>query len=340
MARPWRIEFEGALYHVLSRGNEQKDIFWESEDRESFLNCLGEMSTRFQTDIFAYVLMDNHYHILLRTNRANLSKAMQWLGATYTRRFNNKYLRSGHLFQGRFKNIIVQNDAYLMQLSCYIHRNPLRAGMVKRLADYTWSSYPAYAYGKAHPKWLNLGVILSQLSTKDRHRLYRQKVQRYSKEEKRLWEDFRHGLYLGTHEFVENLKSTFLTDDAHAEIPQQARLLRRINPETLLKKAARILNCNVADYRSSLRIPEQHRDQRDLLIYLLWETGLYKNQEIGDLFGLTYSSISRRVNITRSSMSNDSKFKRQFKQLKSQIDGLLPKSIFHTFYELPYFANV
>ena len=319
MARPWRIEFEGALYHVLSRGNEQKDIFWDNQDRESFLNCLGEVSARFETDIFAYVLMDNHYHILLRTNRANLSKAMQWLGATYTRRFNNKHLRSGHLFQGRFKNIIVQNDAYLMQLSCYIHRNPLRAGMVKRLADYTWSSYPAYAYGKVHLKWLNLDLILAQFSTKERHRLYREKVQRYSKEEKRLWEDFRHGLYLGTREFVEDLKSTFLPDSVHAEVPQQAKLLRLSNPKVLLEKAARILDCNVADYRSSLRISEPHRDNRDLLIYLLWETGLYKNQEIGELFGLTYSSISRRVNITRSRTSNDSKFKQQFKQLKSQI---------------------
>lgn len=319
MARPWRIEFEGALYHVLSRGNEQKDIFRDNEDRGSFLNCLGEMSVRFETDIFAYVLMDNHYHILLRTNRANLSKGMQWLGATYTRRFNNRHLRAGHLFQGRFKNIIVQNDAYLMQLSCYIHRNPLRAGIVKRLADFTWSSYPAYAYGKAHPKWLNLDVILSQFRTKERHRLYREKVQRYSKEEKRLWEDFRHGLYLGTHDFVENLKSTFLTDSAHAEVPQQTKLLRLSNPKTILEKAARILDCNLLDYRRSLRISEQDRDNRDLLIYLLWETGFYKNQEIGDLLGLTYSSISRRANITRAKISKDSKFMNQFKQLKSQI---------------------
>ena len=319
MARPWRIEFKGALYHVLSRGNEQRDIFWENKDRRSFLDCLGEMSARFEIDIFAYVLMGNHYHVLMRTNRANLSKAMQWLGATYTRRFNNRHLRSGHLFQGRFKNIIVQNDAYLMQLSCYIHRNPLRAGMVQRLADYTWSSYPAYAYGKAHPKWLNLDLILSQFRNKDRRRLYREKVQRYSKEEKRLWENFRHGLYLGTREFVDTLKSTFLTDDAHAEIPQQAKLLRPSNPKALLEKAAVILDCDVADYRSSLRISEQHRESRDFLIYLLWETGLYKNQEIGDLLGLTYSSISRRANIIRSRMSDDINFKAQFKQLKSQI---------------------
>lgn len=93
MARPWRIELEGALYHVLSRGNEQKDIFRDNDDRMSFLNCLGEMSARFETDIFADVLMGNHYHILLRTNRANLSRAMQWMGAIYTLRFNNRHLR-------------------------------------------------------------------------------------------------------------------------------------------------------------------------------------------------------------------------------------------------------
>lgn len=319
MARPWRIEFEGALYHVLSRGNEHQDIFRDNEDRVSFLNCLGEMSARFETDIFAYVLMGNHYHILLRTNQANLSRAMQWMGATYTRRFNNRHFRSGHLFQGRFKSIIVQNDAYLMQLSCYIHRNPLRAGIVKRLVDYTWSSYPAYAYGKGHPKWLNLDVILSQFGTQERHRLYREKVQRYSKEEKRLWEDFRHGLYLGTSGFVENLKNTFLTDSAHAEIPQQAKLLRLSNPKAVLEKAARILDCNLIDCRRSLRISEQYRDKRDLLIYLLWETGLYKNQEIGDLLGLTYSSISRRANITRARISKDRQFEKQFKRLKSQI---------------------
>jgi REP element-mobilizing transposase RayT len=319
MARPWRIEFEGALYHILSRGNEQQDIFRDNEDRASFMKGMREMSERFDIDIFAYVLMNNHYHVLLRTSHANLSRAMQWLGATYTRRFNNRHLRSGHLFQGRFKNIIVQNDAYLMQLSCYIHRNPIRAGIVKRLADYEWSSYPAYAYGKTRPDWLNLDLILSQFGSKDRHGLYRNKVQRYAKEEKRLWEDFRHGLYLGSREFVDTLKSTFLRDDAHAEIPQQAKLLRESDPQRLLEKAARILDCNVTGFRQSLRIPEQNRDKRDLLIYVLWETGMYKNQEIGDFLGLTYSSVSRRATIAKARISGDSEFRKKFKRLKSQI---------------------
>jgi len=317
MARPWRIEYKGALYHVFSRGNEQGDIYRDGEDRLSFMDTIGEMSVRFDIDIFAYVMMNNHYHILFRTNRANLSKGMQWLGATYTRRFNNRHMRSGHLFQGRFRNIIVQNDAYLMQLSYYIHRNPLRAKMIKRLVDYKWSSYPAYAYGKPHPKWLNLNVILSQFHSKDRHRYYRKKVQRYAKEEKRLWEDFHHGLYFGTHEFVDRLKSTFLRDNVHTEIPQQTKLLKIGNPEILLEKAAEILDCNLANFKNSLRISAQDKDNRDLLIYLLWETGLFKNLEIGDLLGLAYSSISHRAAIVRKRIATDNKFKKQFKRLKS-----------------------
>jgi REP element-mobilizing transposase RayT len=110
MARPLRIEFEGALYHILSRGNDRQDIYLNDDDYKTFLSVLEEMSSRFEVDIFAYVLMSNHYHLLIRTNESNLSKSMQWLGTTYTRRFNLQHFRSGHLFQGRYKSIIVQNE--------------------------------------------------------------------------------------------------------------------------------------------------------------------------------------------------------------------------------------
>jgi REP element-mobilizing transposase RayT len=117
MARPWRIEYEGALYHVLSRGNHQQDIFFTDKDRHAFLGALGQMSERFDVTIFAYVLMGNHYHLLLRTDTANLSKSMQWMGTAYTTRFNMKHSRNGHLFQGRYKSIVVENEFYLLQLS-------------------------------------------------------------------------------------------------------------------------------------------------------------------------------------------------------------------------------
>jgi len=116
MSRPWRIEFSGALYHVLSRGNEQGNVFIEDEDRNNCINLLGEISSRFDVDVFAYVLLDNHYHILLRTNRPNLSKAMQWMGVTYTRRFNNRH-KKGRWFQNDLKvNISVYMVHYKMFL--------------------------------------------------------------------------------------------------------------------------------------------------------------------------------------------------------------------------------
>ena len=226
MARQWRIEYSGALYHVLSRGNERRDIVFDNEDRASFLQTLGEMCERFDIDMYAYVLMDNHYHLLLKTKRPNLSKSMQWFGVSYTRRFNVRHGRSGHLFQGRFKALLIENDTYLLRLSCYIHRNPLRAGIVHRLIDYQWSSYPFYAYGKNPPQWLNLDIILSQFSDKDKNKAYREEVQRYAREKKSIWEEVKHGLFMGSKEFIERIRSEYLTDKPHIEIPQQRQVLK------------------------------------------------------------------------------------------------------------------
>jgi len=318
MGRAWRIEYEGALYHILSRGNEQKDIFYEDQDRILFLKTIGEMSERFEIDVFSYVLMGNHYHLLLKTNRANLSKSMQWLGVTYTRRFNLGHFRSGHLFQGRFKSIIVQNDAYLMRLSCYIHRNPLRAGIVERLGDYRWSSYKAYAYGDKAPKWLITKPILSQFKGKDKHKAYREKVQRYAKEENKLWEDLRHGMIIGSKKFVEKIRSAYLPDTLHKEIPQQRDLAKGLDPVSKLKQIARMLDCDLDHFRRVPRITKSDRNKRDLLVFSVWKTGLLTNKEIGRLFGLTYSSVSHIVSSIRQRIKEN----RELKEKSNRINSL------------------
>ena len=270
MTRPWRIEFEGAYYHILSRGNERRDIFSDKDDRISFLDTLGKMSDRFEVEVYAYVLMDNHYHLLLKTNKPNISKSMQWFGTTYTRQYNIKHKRNGHLFQGRFKSFLIENDEYLMHLSCYIHRNPLRAGIVSRLVDYPWSSYPIYAYGKKSPEWVYTKPIHSLLDTNDKHLAYRKMVQSYSREETRIWEDFRHGLFLGSQKFVDRIKAKYLTENPDVEIPQKRRVLRDTNPETILMKAAKVLKCDTDIFLQSSRISESDKLNRDLLIYLLF----------------------------------------------------------------------
>jgi REP element-mobilizing transposase RayT len=306
MARPLRIEFKGALYHILSRGNERRDIFLGDDDYDIFLGVLEEMSYRFEVDIFAYVLMSNHYHLLIRTNQQNLSKGMQWVGTTYTRRFNLKHFRRGHLFQGRFKSILVQNDAYLMQLSCYIHRNPLRAGLVNRLADYRWSSYCTYAYKASRTSWLNTDLILSQFNGKDSYKAYREKVQKYSEEEAKIFENLRHGIVFGTRRYLKKITEKYLKKEPDEELPQLNRIIKDKDPAKILKGAAKAISFDLTKLRQSDRIFQKDIQDRDVLLYFLRGTGLYTNKQIGELFGLTYSAVSRRASIVKSELPKQS----------------------------------
>ncbi len=257
--------------------------------------------------------------MLLRTVEANLSRAMQWFGTTYTRKFNIANHLGGHLFQGRFKSILVQNDAYLMRLSCYIHRNALRAGIIKRLADYQWSSYGYYAYKKKAPAWLKTDSILDQLSGSDRHKAYRIKVQKYSDEKASILEDVKHGLIIGSQEFVADIKARFLGDSKDAELPQHNSLFREFDPELILAKASKVLDFELKAARNKPKISANEKDQRDLLIYLLWQAGRLSNREIGAYFGLTYSAVSRRVKIISERISSDRGLRSDYEILKSQI---------------------
>ncbi|HID31623.1 MAG TPA: hypothetical protein EYP19_16700, partial [Desulfobacterales bacterium] len=241
----------------------------------------------------------------MRTHQANLSRAMQWVGVTYTRRFHNRHGQSGHLFQGRYKSILVENDTYLVELSCYIHRNPLRAGLVSRLADYKWSSYLAYGYGRKVPGWLKRDLILSRFGRDDPHGAYRKKVQSYSGEEAKVWEDFRHGVVIGTEDFVDRIRKRYLDDGLNPEIPRQRRMLKAVRAEEVLKEASMVLGFDADKWRRSRRVSSQDRDQRDMLLYLLWDSGRFTNQQIGDAFGLAYSAVSRRVGICRGKLLKD-----------------------------------
>jgi REP element-mobilizing transposase RayT len=319
MGRAWRIEYEGALYHIFSRGNEQGDIFYDNTDRWQFLDIVGELAERFEVDIFAYVLMDNHYHLLLKTNRANLSKIMQCFGTTYTRRFNNRHERSGHLFQGRYKSIIIENDAYLNQLSCYIHRNPLKAGIVNRLADYQWSSYLAYGYGKSKPNWLSTKLILSQYTKGDEHKQYREKVQKYSKEEKRLRENLRHGLFLGSKKFVTRLRKQHMPEIPDKEISAHRQSSASLDMAKISNRAARLIGCNVAEFTQIARVSGPQKEKRDIVLYLIWQTGLLTNEKIGAIFDLTYSAVSHSVKAVKARVAKEHKFRDYIENLNSQF---------------------
>ena len=170
MARPLRIEFSGALYHLTARGNAQQDIFIEDDDRSDFLNRLENVCHRYHWHCHAYCLMSNHYHLLVETQQPTLSKGMKHLNGVYTQGFNRRHQRVGHVFQGRFKGILVESDAYLLELSRYIVLNPVRAQMVRSAKDWPWSRYRATAgISGAHPCLATDRVLDRVRQTKETH---------------------------------------------------------------------------------------------------------------------------------------------------------------------------
>ena len=162
MARPLRLELAGLLYHVTSRGDRREAIYLDDEDRIGFLSLLGEVCHRFNWTIPAYCLMTNHYHLLVETPEGNLSRGMRQLNGVYTQRFNRRHGRVGHVFQGRYKAILVQRDNYLLELARYVVLNPVRADMVQDAADWPWSSYRSVVGQANAPDWLDRDRLLAQ----------------------------------------------------------------------------------------------------------------------------------------------------------------------------------
>jgi len=165
MGRPLRIEYAGAHYHVTARGNEQKDLFKSQRDREKFLSYLESAVARYGAVIHAYCLMSNHFHLLIETPSGNLSQIMHHINGAYTNYFNIKRKRAGHLFQSRYKAILIEADEYAKELSRYIHLNPVRVGMVTRPEEYRWSSYCDFIGERKTPDWLTSKLILDYFGT-------------------------------------------------------------------------------------------------------------------------------------------------------------------------------
>lgn len=176
MGRPLRIEYPGAFYHVTSRGNEQKEIFKSDKDREKFISYLESASVRYEAVIHAYCLMKNHYHLLFETPSGNLSEIMRHINGAYTNYFNAKRKRAGHLFQGRYKAILVEADEYAKELSRYIHLNPVRAGITERPEEYVSSSYNSYIGKGKKPAWLKTEFVLGYFEKGNAQKQYRQFV--------------------------------------------------------------------------------------------------------------------------------------------------------------------
>jgi len=277
MARPLRIEFAGALYHVISRGDGRDDVFLDDDDRDLWLEVLERTCERFNWIVHAYCQMGNHWHLLVETPDGNLSKGMRQLNGVYTQRFNRIHDRVGHVYQGRYKAILVQKDAYLLELSRYIVLNPVRARMVRTARGWPWSNYRATAGLTLAPDWLEIDWILAAFAERkqEAQTAYRRFVAD-GKNQHSPWEELKNQIYLGSDAFVNMMQRKVGADRDLSEFPKTQR--RRVS-------------------RPLTWYFEKHRD-RDTAIIEAYKSGDYNLREIGEHVGLHYSRISRIVNLT------------------------------------------
>jgi putative transposase len=278
MSRPLRIEWPGALYHVTSRGDRREPIVEDDVDRRAWVEVLGQTCDRFNWRVHAWCLMTNHYHVLVEMPDGNLSSGMRHLNGVWSQRFNRRHARVGHVFQGRFKAILVQRQGYLLELARYVVLNPVRAGMVARAGDYAWSSYKdtlaaAQGQGRGADHWLQPDWLLSQFG-QERGQAAQAYVDfvRAGVGQPGIWQQLQHEIFLGSAEFVLQMQAQLSDGRRLAGVP----LLQQRPP----------------------RLPLSHwqgRYPRDQAMALAFASGHWKQAEIAAHFGVSVPTVSRAV---------------------------------------------
>lgn len=275
MARPLRLEFAGALYHVTSRGDRCEDIYLTDHDRIAYLKILGEVCERYNWIIHAYCLMDNHYHILIETPDSNLSKGMRQLNGVYTQYFNRTHKRVGHVYQGRYMAIIIQKETYLLEVARYVVLNPVRARMVRTAKDWPWSSYRATSGYICPPVWLNTNWIIAHFSRKKSTAMVRyRRFVAEGKNQPSIWEQLRHQVYIGDEDYIKQIQTKITKEADLSEIPASQR---RPMPKSL-------------DYYA------QKYNDRDQAMLAAYQSGGYSMKDLAKYFDLHYTSVSRIIN--------------------------------------------
>jgi REP element-mobilizing transposase RayT len=314
MARPLRVDIEDGWYHVTARGDHRQEIFSDDRDHGHFVELLEAMSERFRVGVMAYVCMGTHYHVMVRTPEANLSRAIQWLNISYSVWFNTRHSEAGHVFQGRFKAIVVEGEAWGLELSQYVHLNPVRlealgqgkrqraaerAGLsrpptadeVKRrletLRRYRWSSYRMYAGYCGKPAWLDMDKLLARAGGQAKYRgMVEDRIRQGA--EASPWEHVRLGIALGTVEFAEKIRTCLKSG---REMPEKRGLRERVAFGDVVAAVEQLTGDGWGVYC------ERHGDKRrDLVLWVARRcTGLTLSELGRKAGGLDYAAVTMAV---------------------------------------------
>ncbi|MEN8262151.1 MAG: transposase [Nitrospirota bacterium] len=289
MARQLRIEYEGAFYHITSRGNQKGKVFWDKKDKKQFIDILKRTKDRYGYLLHAYVFMDNHYHLLIETPHANIKQIMQNINTSYTVYVNIRHKRRGHLFQGRYKSFIVDKESYLLELGRYIHLNPVRAGIVQKADDYRWSSYKEYINGKRKNRITNTDdtlYLFSEIRSEAINR-YREFVFAGIKEESPLSEAS--GSVLGNESFTEKALKYLKGYHDKKEIPDIKRIESKYQIDDVVRIVAEYYGVKEEDLFTRKRATAK---QRKMAIYLCKILSARKNGDIGRAFGIGIQAVT------------------------------------------------
>ncbi len=294
MSRPLRIEFPGAWYHVMNRGASYRNIFSNDTHRMIFVDLLSQITQMFQVEIHGVCLMDNHYHLLIKTPEGNLQRAMRHLNGVYTQRYNRLEDTDGPLFRGRYKAILIEPDTYLLNVSRYIHLNPVAAGVASLAEEFQWSSYRAYTGIAATPEWLQTQFVLNMLGKHQQQKLYRLFVEKGVDEETQTFYDKKKfSPVMGSDNFRESIRSKLPTD---AEIPEIKKLKTTPSFPSIIQAVSVVFTTTEEQILQVARGRRKKNIARSAAIYCCRKTAGLPLNEIAKQFGLShYGSVSGSV---------------------------------------------
>ena len=314
MARPLRIEYPNAFYHVVSRGNNRQEIYLDDDDYGMFLETLKECSKLFGVRTLAFALMPNHYHLLLTTPKANLSRAMRHLNGVYTQRFNRRHKKDGHLFRGRFKAILVQEDEYLTHLIRYIHLNPTNP--TSKLKDYPWTSHKQYLKAQDEKPWLcvRLGLSFFAHKTNQALKAYRQFIDQ-GVDPKTM--DFYAKKYqnsiLGNQDFLDHIKENYLfkNQKLQTEIPEQRKMGGQAIADRVVREGSRAFDKPKDSLYHSRR--GEHHPARMIALSLTRQLSGLTLPEVAEVFQAnSYKTVGTACYRTKIRIAKEPELKRRY----------------------------